>query len=176
MAEQVLTNLKVKLLEHDKPAWRVAAAIGMHPYVLSTYATGKSEIKPLHLQALCKYFNCTQADLLGTTTFDLTTVDPPLTELSDPESEMFSAALATLDANPSDTDHAAALRDVVALLPTYPEGGVPGQAKLSIVYAARRVARIAKESTPPDSGLIQLSVDLNQYAQSLGTTLTVVKP
>lgn len=65
MPTSQLTRLKILLLEDDKPAYQVAALCGMHPYVLSTYATGQKQPSIAHLRALCKYFKCRQQDILG---------------------------------------------------------------------------------------------------------------
>jgi transcriptional regulator with XRE-family HTH domain len=73
-----LTNLKVKLLQDDIPAWQIAAKVGIHPSTLSEYALGKKEIKAKHLRALAKYFKCPQRDILGTSEF--------VTEVSDGDS------------------------------------------------------------------------------------------
>ena len=64
-----LTNLKVKLLQDDIPAWQIAAKVGIHPSTLSEYALGKKEIKAKHLRALARYFKCPQRDILGTSEF-----------------------------------------------------------------------------------------------------------
>jgi hypothetical protein len=70
--ERTLTNLKIKLLEADVPQYMVGAKCGIHPSQLSRYALGQDEIKPKHLRALCKFFHCRQAELLGTSTFEYT--------------------------------------------------------------------------------------------------------
>jgi hypothetical protein len=69
--ERTLTNLKVKLLEDEQPAYMIAAKCGMHPSQLTRYALGNETIKPGHLKALCRYFKCAQKELLGTATFVL---------------------------------------------------------------------------------------------------------
>jgi transcriptional regulator with XRE-family HTH domain len=74
MAE-TLTNLKIKLLEDDAPAYRIAAHCGIHPSILSEYALGKSSIKAKHLRALARYFKCPQSEILGTTTFEVNGAD-----------------------------------------------------------------------------------------------------
>ncbi len=71
MAERTLTNLKIKLLESDLPAWQIAAKCGMHPAQLSQYATGNEAIRPKHLRALARFFKCPQKEIVGTTTFDM---------------------------------------------------------------------------------------------------------
>lgn len=75
MPEQTLTNLKVKLLEDDRPAWEIAAKCGMAPAQLTHYATGRQAIRPKHLRALARYFRCSQQDILGTSTFDTEALD-----------------------------------------------------------------------------------------------------
>ena len=71
MAEDTITNLKRLLIDSDKNAYEIAASCKMHPYTLSTYATGKKAILPHHLRALCKYFKVTQKEMLGTTTYEM---------------------------------------------------------------------------------------------------------
>lgn len=67
----VLTNLKVKLLQDDLPAWQIGAKVGIHPSVLSEYALGKRELRPKHLRALARYFKCKQTEILGTSEFEV---------------------------------------------------------------------------------------------------------
>ena len=79
MPETTITNLKWKLLDaaaEGTPAYKVAAACQMHPYTLSRYALGKSVMQPVHLRALCRYFECSQQELLGTSTFDYDDDEP----------------------------------------------------------------------------------------------------
>lgn len=64
-----LSNLKVKLLLADEPAFVIAGKLGIHPSQLSKYALGQQTISPKHLRALCKYFKCKQVDILGTSEF-----------------------------------------------------------------------------------------------------------
>jgi DNA-binding transcriptional regulator YdaS (Cro superfamily) len=67
----VLTNLKVKLLMDDLPAYRIAAKIGIHPSQLSEYALGKREIPPKHLRKIARYFKVPQQEILGTSEYAL---------------------------------------------------------------------------------------------------------
>lgn len=67
---ETLTNLKVKLIEDDLPAYQVAAACSIHPSQLSRYALGQDSIKAKHLRALARYFKCDQSEIIGTTTFE----------------------------------------------------------------------------------------------------------
>ena len=66
-----LTNLKVKLIEADQPAWAIAAKCGISPSVLSAYAVGSRKIIPKHLRALARYFKCPAADISGTSEFEV---------------------------------------------------------------------------------------------------------
>ena len=65
MATERLTRLKVKLLEQAEPQYQVAARCGIHPSQLSEYALGQTRPSLKHLRALCKYFHCSQQDILG---------------------------------------------------------------------------------------------------------------
>jgi hypothetical protein len=60
-----LTKLKIKLLESDLPAYKIAGIIGMHPSTLSEYALGQKTMTIPHLRVLTKYFKCRQQDILG---------------------------------------------------------------------------------------------------------------
>ena len=71
MPERSISNLKIKLLESDQPAYVVAAKCGMHPSQLTRYALGTEQIRPGHLRALAKYFKCPQREILGNSTFVL---------------------------------------------------------------------------------------------------------
>ena len=66
-----LTQLKVRLLTSDLPAYEIAAKCGMHPSQLSKYALGQKEIAPKHLRSLCQFFRCKQGDLLGNAVYEL---------------------------------------------------------------------------------------------------------
>jgi transcriptional regulator with XRE-family HTH domain len=65
MPTESLTKLKIRLLEEDMPAYAIAARCGMHPYILSQYATGQRSITRKHLRALTRYFHCRQDELIG---------------------------------------------------------------------------------------------------------------
>lgn len=65
MPTETITKLKILLLEADEPAYRIAAATGMHPSILSAYALGQKQLSVKHLRALAKYFKCRQQDLQG---------------------------------------------------------------------------------------------------------------
>lgn len=73
--EVTLTKLKAKLINakmiDGTTNYTIAAECGMHPTQLSRYAAGKDRIQPRHLRALCRYFECSQHELLGTRTFDM---------------------------------------------------------------------------------------------------------
>lgn len=75
--ERTITNLKVKLLEADVAAYKIAAKIGIHPSQLTRYALGYEPIRPKHLRALARYFKCPQTEILGTSTFVLEATDDP---------------------------------------------------------------------------------------------------
>jgi transcriptional regulator with XRE-family HTH domain len=70
-----ITNLKVKLLEDDLPAWQIAAKVGIHPSTLSAYAQGRQTILPKHLRKLARYFHVPQSEILGTTQFGVEVSD-----------------------------------------------------------------------------------------------------
>lgn len=63
MAE--ITNLKYMLLVNEVSQHQVAVATGMHDAQLSRYALGREPIPIKHLRALCKYFKCSQQQILG---------------------------------------------------------------------------------------------------------------
>ena len=65
MPTERLTKLKILLLEADESQYRIAAACGMHPSILSQYALGQRQMSIKHMRALAKYFRCTQQDLHG---------------------------------------------------------------------------------------------------------------
>ena len=69
--EHTITNLRLRLLESDQPAYVIAAQCGLHPSQMTRYASGQETIRPHHLRALAKYFQCTQRDILGTTTVEV---------------------------------------------------------------------------------------------------------
>ena len=65
MSIEKITKLKVLLLEADEPQYRIAAACGIHPSQLSSYALGRHRMSIKHMRALASYFKCTQQDLQG---------------------------------------------------------------------------------------------------------------
>ena len=65
MPTERLTKLKILLLEADESQYRIAAACGMHPSILSQYALGQKQMSIKHMRALAKYFRCTQQNLQG---------------------------------------------------------------------------------------------------------------
>jgi transcriptional regulator with XRE-family HTH domain len=73
-----ISNLKVKLLEDDLPAYQIAAKLGIHPSTLSAYALGKQVILPRHLRKLARYFKVPQAEILGTSEYALEAPDAPV--------------------------------------------------------------------------------------------------
>ena len=69
VTEKTISNLKILLLEADVPQYQAAAKCGIHPSQLSRYALLQDDVKPKHLRALCRFFKCTQQELLGSSTF-----------------------------------------------------------------------------------------------------------
>lgn len=51
--------------DHDKTQTEIAEYLGIHQTVYSRYETGKNDIKPFHIIALCIYYNVSADYFLG---------------------------------------------------------------------------------------------------------------
>lgn len=51
--------------DHDKTQQEVAEYLGIHQTVYSRYETGKNDIKPFQIVALCNYYNVSADYILG---------------------------------------------------------------------------------------------------------------
>jgi DNA-binding Xre family transcriptional regulator len=71
-----ITKLRARLLanldEKGKviPAYKVAAACGIHNGTFSDYASGKIPFTHENLQAICQYFRCQPRDIAGWIRFE----------------------------------------------------------------------------------------------------------
>ena len=51
--------------DHDKTQTEIAEYLGINQTVYSRYETGKNDMKPLHLIALCNYYGVSADYVLG---------------------------------------------------------------------------------------------------------------
>ena len=51
--------------DHDKAQAEIAAYLGINQTVYSRYETGKNDMKPFHIIALCDYYKVSADYLLG---------------------------------------------------------------------------------------------------------------
>lgn len=51
--------------DHDKTQAQIAAYLGINQTVYSRYETGKNDMKPFHIIALCDYYKVSADFLLG---------------------------------------------------------------------------------------------------------------
>ena len=51
--------------DHDKTQAEIAAYLGINQTVYSRYETGKNDMKPFHIIALCDYYKVSADYLLG---------------------------------------------------------------------------------------------------------------
>lgn len=51
--------------DHDKTQKEIAAYLGIEQTVYSRYETGKNDMKPFHIIALCKYYGVSADYVLG---------------------------------------------------------------------------------------------------------------
>lgn len=61
----MISKLRKRLLQDERPQYRVAADIGIHPSTISQYALGRIEIQPHHLVMLTRYYQCNPEDIMG---------------------------------------------------------------------------------------------------------------
>lgn len=66
-----ITKLRLALLEHGLPQYKVAARIGCPSPRISEWANGKKPIAPRYLGRLAMLFGCDPADLQGFVAADM---------------------------------------------------------------------------------------------------------
>ena len=59
------TKLKLLLLRDPRPQYMIAGEIGIHPTTLSLYSRGLSEITPMNMVRLTRYFDLEPEDIDG---------------------------------------------------------------------------------------------------------------